>query len=113
MRRTATTSVLLASIGSFTAGCAVFQQDDSHWFGADKMAHFAGSAALAAAATDLFDHSDRPDCETMALSVGLTLSLGAAKEGYDVYGGGPFSSKDMVANLAGALTGSLLSGRCL
>lgn len=96
----------------------MFKADDSEWFGEDKWAHFVGSAALAAAGTDFMDSNNFPNdnprtnCQNAVWSVGLTLAIGAAKEGYDVSRNQPFSSKDMVANLAGALTGAMIAGRC-
>lgn len=93
-------------------GCATFAQDDSEWFGDDKFAHFFGSAALAAAGSDFMESDQRTRCQTAAFGIGLSFSVGLGKEFYDRSQGKPFSSKDLVADLAGAMTGALISNRC-
>ncbi|MBK8971158.1 MAG: DUF2279 domain-containing protein [Hahellaceae bacterium] len=110
--RRAVPFVFLAFAFPTLQGCATFANDESEWLGDDKFAHFFGSAALAAAGSDFLESGQRTDCQTAALSIGLSFSVGLGKEFYDRSQGKPFSTKDLVADLAGAMTGALISSRC-
>ncbi len=110
--RAAGRALALTLFAGAGAGCAALRDDPSPWFGTDKMAHFAASAALAAAASDLLDDGGRAKCQTATIAIGMSLAVGTAKEFHDVRRGGPFSARDMLANLTGAMTGALLATRC-
>ena len=78
--------------------------------GFDKTEHVQVSMALSYAGEALFDeYSHVSDTERVLYATGVTLAVGLGKEFYDQYDYGGFSSKDLVADLAGAVSGALLS----
>jgi len=79
--------------------------EDDPWWGKDKALHFGVSAGLAAggyAASSFV--LDRP-VERAAVGAGFALTLGAAKELYDLGAGGDPSWKDFTWDVAGTGVG--------
>ncbi|MET0341764.1 MAG: hypothetical protein ABW252_12240 [Polyangiales bacterium] len=88
-------------------GASVARADERDpWLGRDKALHAGLSAALAAggyaASVPLFE----PRPARAACGVALSLTLGAAKELYDLAGHGTPSARDFTWDVIGALTGA-------
>ncbi|WP_455376254.1 hypothetical protein [Kaarinaea lacus] len=96
-------------------GCAtapINHQEDT-WFGQDKYAHFLLSGLTSAVIAKAAKEDGRDNCDAAVIGIGITLSLGAAKESYDKrYKKTLYSSHDMVWNLAGSTIGSLAGSNC-
>lgn len=76
------------------------------WLGRDKMLHAGLSAAIAAGGYALSVPLVEPRPARAACGVGLSLTLGAAKELYDLAGHGTPSARDFTWDVLGALTGA-------
>ncbi|MDV5139307.1 hypothetical protein CYR40_14605 [Chimaeribacter arupi] len=88
-------------------GCSHYAQDK--WTGQDKVEHFIGSAALAAAGSAYAEHQHAGQTERRNVGLLFSLSLGVAKEGYDSRpAGSGWSWKDLGWDVAGALAGYTL-----
>lgn len=109
----ASTALVITALSITLSGCAAWQQDQSAWFGQDKFAHFFASAALTGATADTLDnHGPLPDCRAGRQAIAITMTIGAGKEFWDASQGRLFSPRDMLANLAGSITGALLTTEC-
>lgn len=97
--------VLLAVL--LCSGCAHVAQDE--WTGRDKVDHFFASAALAAAGSEYEQRQHLSDRQSQTIGFMFSLSLGAAKEGYDSRpAGSGWSWKDFAWDAAGAASGIAL-----
>lgn len=79
------------------------------WIAKDKADHFMASAFLAGAGYTFASqelYKNHPQSQRLAF--GFSISAGVLKELYDVHRGGPFSLKDLVADLAGTTVGLYL-----
>ncbi|XBS71814.1 YfiM family lipoprotein [Acerihabitans sp. KWT182] len=95
-------TVLMPLIGC--SACAHMAQDS--WTGRDKAAHFVSSAALAMAGSAAAEHQNASPARSRNIGFAFSLSLGAAKEGYDSRAAGSgWSWKDFAWDVAGAATG--------
>ncbi len=85
------------------------------WFARDKYEHFAVSVFYSAGTTYVAHrHFDLGKKDAPVVGFAVTVSLGAAKEGYDHFGHkGTASIKDVIWDVAGALTGALAVGLSL
>jgi putative lipoprotein len=85
------------------------------WFGSDKIQHFGYSAFLSGGSAIIANrHFDRGDDDSIFIGIGISVSLGAAKEVIDYNRPGQTSSiKDFIWDIAGAITGSLLASLTL
>ncbi|TCL04409.1 MULTISPECIES: YfiM family lipoprotein [Sodalis] len=98
-------SVLLPLIGC--TACAHMAQDT--WTGQDKTVHFAASAALAMAGGAVAEHQNASPARSRNIGFAFSISLGAAKEGFDSRAAGTgWSWKDFAWDVAGAATGYTL-----
>jgi putative lipoprotein len=84
-------------------------QDPDPWWGQDKALHFGVSAGLAATSYAGFSLVLDGRAERAAAGAGLTITLGAAKEGWDATGHGDASFKDFTWDVAGAAVGTGLA----
>ncbi len=99
------TGVFIASC--LVAGCSNMAQDQ--WAGQDKAQHFISSAMLAAAGTEVASHQGISNDRSALIGLMVSISLGAAKEGWDSRpGGSGWSWKDFAWDVAGASTGYTL-----
>lgn len=97
------------------SGCATTPpvQHDDPWFGEDKVAHFFLSGLAGAAIAKAAKENGQDNCDAALIGIGITMSLGAAKESYDKHHKKTFySSHDMFWNLAGSTLGSLAGSNC-
>ncbi len=76
----------------------------------DKTWHMQTSMMLTYTGQVFFDQfSDVSHSESVIYATGISLAIGLGKELYDEQDYGGFSSKDLAADLVGALSGALLS----
>ncbi len=98
--------LLLLLITLILPGCASPSVQHDSWFGEDKAGHFLISAAIAGTATAIGRNEGKRSEELLYFSLGLTLSLGAGKEAFDMrYGQTGWSWKDLAWDLLGAISG--------
>ncbi|HOW97985.1 MAG TPA: hypothetical protein P5567_06770 [Kiritimatiellia bacterium] len=95
--------------GLSLSGCITFNHPKDHWLGLDKVGHFTTFGALGAAAAAAALHHDESDNNAFMIGVGTAVGLGSVKEYVDEkplhkY----FSGKDLIADLAGGIVGSLI-----
>ena len=85
------------------------------WFAKDKYEHFAVSVFYSGGTTLVAHrHFDLGKKDAPVVGFGITISLGAAKEGLDHFGHkGKASFKDFIWDIAGALTGAMAVGLSL
>lgn len=89
------------------SGCAHTASDA--WTGRDKAEHYFASAALAAAGSEVSQRQHRSRAQSSSVGFMFSLSLGAAKEGFDSRpAGSGWSWKDLSWDLAGAASGIAL-----
>lgn len=98
--------LLAAAILTAAPRAKAADPDPDPWFGRDKALHFGVSAGIAAGTYGVgralvFDK--RFDAALVA--GGVTLAIGAAKEGYDALGYGDPSWKDFTWDAIGTVTG--------
>jgi putative lipoprotein len=96
---------LAAALLTSRSGVARAQEDRDPWFGRDKALHFGASVTLAAggyAATSLVTDDRRI---RLAVGGGFALSLGVAKELWDLQGHGDPSWRDLTWDVVGTVTG--------
>jgi putative lipoprotein len=94
------------------SSCAVAgDAGNDKWFAADKLKHFGYSAFLSGGAyTVARKHFDYSPDESFAVGIGITISLGGAKEIIDSKTPNQTSSyKDFIWDVAGAAVGALLA----
>jgi putative lipoprotein len=82
-----------------------------HWFGKDKFEHFTFSAFYSGGIAVVANrHFDMKKDNSIILGVGVTISLGGAKEIYDHSRPGETSSiKDFIWDIGGVVAGGLLA----
>ncbi len=96
-------------IGLVSTGCVTTDPRGDDWFGRDKAWHFAVGGAISAGTVAAARRNDVPDAESMVWGVGVTMTMGAGKELYDVHVRKSYWSwRDMTWNLAGSLLGGLI-----
>jgi putative lipoprotein len=78
---------------------------DDDWLGRDKALHFAVAMGLASGAYGVSALKLEPMWQRAAVGAGFALTLGAAKELYDLGGRGDPSWKDFTWDAIGALVG--------
>jgi putative lipoprotein len=102
--------LLVLSSGAFAG-----DKGNDKWFAADKLKHFGFSAFLSGGTyTVARRHFDYSRNESFAVSIGLTVSLGGAKEIIDSKRPNQTSSyKDFIWDIAGAAVGALLASSML
>ncbi|RMF94757.1 MAG: hypothetical protein D6734_07035 [Candidatus Schekmanbacteria bacterium] len=90
-------------------GCTALKNDKDQWLSKDKAYHFLAAGAISASATAISKKGKLSDAESTLVGVSITLAAGTGKESYDKKIKKTFFSwKDMIFNLLGALTGSLI-----
>lgn len=95
---------LLAAALIACAGCATPRHDP--WLGADKLKHFAVSAAIGAAAAAAAQEAGAEARRARGSAVLVVLTVGAGKEFHDLAVKGRWSWRDMVWNLIGGVVGA-------
>jgi len=96
------------AIAILYTGCAGSNCQSDPWFGADKIYHFCGGAVIGGGTTAIAEHNGWSEGEARGLAFGVTLSLGAAKETYDLtVKKTGWSWKDLIWTAAGTLAGNL------
>ena len=108
----------LASIIIFLTlapSCTAGDPAGDKWLGGDKFKHFGFSAFFSGGSYIVANrHFDLDKNKSFTVGVGITVSLGAAKEVIDYKTPDQTSShKDLIWDIAGALTGALLAGLAL
>ena len=99
--------ILLVTLFS---GCAGSNHRSDPWFSVDKVYHFCGGAVIGGGTTAIAEHNGWSEGDARALAFGVTLTLGAAKETYDLtVKKTNWSWKDLIWTAAGALTGNLIA----
>jgi len=102
-----TVAVFLVTLFS---GCAGINHRSDPWFGVDKVYHFCGGAVIGGGTTAIAEHNGWSEGDARYLAFGVTLSLGAAKETYDLaIKKTGWSWKDLVWTAAGTLAGNLIA----
>ena len=95
---------------AFFSGCAGKNCRTDPWFSADKIYHFCGGAVIGGGTTAIAEHNGWSEGDARGLALGITLSLGAAKETYDLTVKKTcWSWKDLIWTTAGALAGNLIA----
>jgi putative lipoprotein len=86
-----------------------------NWFSSDKYKHFAVSAFLSSGSSIVVEkHFEIRERTSLIIGFGVTISLGGAKEIVDKHSRqGTASLKDLIWDIAGALTGTLAAGMLL
>jgi len=109
------TLISILIISTIVPPCAAGNPDGDKWFGEDKLKHFGLSAFFAGGSYIVANrHFDLDKSKSFTIGVGITVSLGAAKEIIDYRTPDQTSShKDLIWDIAGALTGALLAGLAL
>lgn len=94
---------------------AAADKRSDRWFARDKFEHFALSTFYAAGTAKIARrHFDMGKGESIAVGFGFTISLGIGKEAADSYSHkGTASLKDLIWDLAGAVSGSIIAGLAL
>ncbi len=107
--------VSILIILTFASPCAAGNPNNDKWFGEDKLKHFGFSAFVSGGSYIVANrHFDFDKNKSFTIGVSITFSLGAAKEIIDYRTPGQTSShKDLIWDIAGALTGGLLAGLAL
>ena len=110
----ATLSEIDSTHSDFSAETLINKSFDygDHWFGTDKGKHFVGSLILTTFTSHALQRfSSQSQGKSRSVAVGMTFSLGLAKEIRDHYTpGNHFSWKDLMADIAGIGLGALLLG---
>lgn len=111
MRGTSNLSAL--AIGFCLCACAPLPAHQDPWIARDKAQHFGLSVLLSAAVTQAALNDGASDCTAARRGAGVTLTVGIGKEVIDsqIRHRG-WSWRDLVADAAGAMTGSLLVANC-
>ena len=82
---------------------------DDDWLGRDKALHFAVAMGLASGAYGVSAIKLEPMWQRAAVGAGFALTLGAAKELYDLGGRGDPSWKDFTWDVIGTASGLLIA----
>jgi len=81
------------------------QTDPDPWFGRDKALHFTVSTVIASTTYAIASTQFRARYPPLLIAGGLTLTIGAAKEGFDALGFGDPSWKDFTWDVIGTIVG--------
>jgi len=104
--------VLLIFIVLFATQCS-FADDNKKddWFGKDKLKHFAVSAFYSGGTAIVANrHFDMKKDDSIILGIGVTISLGGAKEIYDHSRPTETSSiKDFIWDIGGVIAGAAIA----
>ena len=106
-RRTGAWKALIVLGPALVAPAQANAEDE--WLGADKALHFGVSAAIAAAGYGLAVPVWEERWQRVTCGVSLALTLGVAKELYDLATGGDPSWRDIAWDAIGAAAGALLA----
>jgi putative lipoprotein len=98
-------ALALALLGTSSRPANAQATDPDPWFGKDKAAHFAVSTVLASTTYAIATTQFRARYPPLLIAGGLTLSIGAAKEGFDALGFGDPSWKDFTWDVIGTIVG--------
>ncbi len=97
--------VLLIAL-TVLSGCATASPQNDSWFGRDKVKHFLAASVISGAASAIADKQGMDNDGSFYFAFGLTLSLGAGKEAYDMkIRKTGWSWKDLAWDTLGALAG--------
>ncbi len=87
-------------------GCATASPQNDDWLGRDKAKHFLAAGVISGAAAVIADKQGMDNDESFYLAFGITLSLGAGKEAFDMkVRKTGWSWKDLAWDTLGALAG--------
>jgi len=87
-------------------GCATASPQNDSWFGRDKAKHFLAASVISGAAAVIADKRGMDTDESFYFAFGITLSLGAGKEAYDLkIRNTGWSWNDLVWDTLGAVAG--------
>lgn len=87
-------------------GCATASPRNDSWFGRDKAKHFLAAGVISGTAAVIADKRGMDNDESFYFAFGITLSIGAGKEAYDLkIRKTGWSWKDLVWDTFGALAG--------
>ncbi len=95
-------------LASASAPRPAFATDTDPWFGRDKLVHFVVTTTLSAETFVIavnHPHVFPARWHALAMGAGLTLGVGAAKEGWDALGHGTPSWRDFAWDAIGAACG--------
>ena len=96
--------VLVLGVQSALAPAA--RADDADpWFGRDKFAHFVVATSLATETYVIAVNNTGARWHAIAIGAGVTLAVGAGKEGWDALGHGNASWRDFAWDAIGAAAG--------
>ena len=98
-------AVVLTAATSAQAEPPSPEPDPDPWFGTDKALHFGAGFGLAAGGYAIGAWAFEDRWSAVAFGAGLTVAIGAAKEGLDSAGLGSASWKDFVWDLVGGTLG--------
>jgi putative lipoprotein len=105
-RRWAAAGIVAATIAGFSAPA---RGDDDPWFGRDKALHFGVSAAIAGSVYAIAATQVDSRAAALAWGAGVSLAIGAAKEGADALGLGDPSWRDLTWDAIGTAAGLLVA----
>jgi len=97
--------VTLVSLMATTRTAHATDPDPDPWFGKDKALHFGVSAAIASGTYAVMTTQFKPRYPPLLIAGGLTLAIGAGKEGLDMLGFGDPSWKDFTWDVIGTVVG--------
>ncbi len=87
-------------------GCATASPQNDSWFGRDKAKHFLAASVISGTAAAIADKQGMNNDKSFYFAFGITLSLGAGKEAYDLkIRKTSWSWKDLAWDAVGALAG--------
>ena len=97
----------LVLVVGFQIACApdARADDADPWFGRDKFAHYVVATSLATETYVIAVNTTRARWHAIAIAAGITLVVGAGKEGWDALGHGTASWRDFTWDAIGAATG--------
>jgi putative lipoprotein len=96
---------LLLIVSVIVSGCASVPFRKDPWVSTDKIGHFCASGLIAGAATAAAHAEGGNADEAFLVGMGVTLSIGLAKEIYDGHFHNRWSWKDIMWNVLGGLAG--------
>ena len=94
------------------SGCAASTTNHDHWFGEDKLYHFAAAASIGAGSSAVARDRGASRSEASIVGVSIAITAGVAKELYDEYVKRTYWSwKDMFWDAVGGIVGGLGGAR--
>lgn len=98
--------LFLLVVTVLVTGCATASPQNDSWFGRDKAKHFLTAGLISGASAVIADKRGKDNDESFYFAFGTTISLGAAKEVYDLkIRKTGWSWKDLAWDTLGALAG--------